>query len=155
MWKVLAFLGLMLPAVASAKKSKSYVNGYFGYGQGGIAIGADYEMKWDKVAGWGGYLLSYGSSDTGPGGLAVGGFLRPHIRKKGYDLHLTAGFGLLNYETQAESSTALGPLIGFGCTKKITKDIYIGLDSMHHYGWFSEPTGILINSGLLTVRYRL
>ena len=156
---LLLCLGFSTPSLAKSKsksKSKSVVNGYFGYGSGGIAVGGDYEMKLDKVAGWGGYGSYYASSDEGVGGIAAGAFLRQHIRKKGYDFHLTGGFGVLNLSLPGgESKTAIGPTLGLGGSKKYNKSISVGFEMTNHYGWFNSPTGLLINGGLMSLTYKL
>ena len=110
---------MSLWALSGVAHGKSQVNGYLGYGPGGLGFGVDYEMKWDKRACWGAYLHNYSASDEAIGGMALGGFFRPGFRKAATNI-MTLGVGIFNRETPLESESTFGPMMGFGITENST-----------------------------------
>ncbi len=150
---VFMLLSLNVPGFA---KGRSAVHGYLGFGPGGLGFGVDYAMKWDRYATWGGYFHNFSSSDDGDGALAVGGFFRPTIKKGPYRLRLTVGGGMLNLNrANGDSESTIGPILGVGFKKRLTKKVDIGFEGYSYYGWFGKQTGKAFDAAMLVGAYKL
>ncbi len=129
-----------------------------GVNTGGFSLGADYEYQGSNSFGLGGYTRFYQKDSTAPGTSAgyftFGAFIRPHFYKKGWDLYVSPGFGVVNIDaTSGKSETSMGPSLALGLMYQLQNQIAFGVENMKTYSWFNEDyRGLLINDFMIRAR---
>lgn len=146
--KKLVFLFAFLSGViahANFDQGKSALLVNFGFTQGGMAMGLDYEYGAENTYGIGGYFRMYPEDDKSPdyasGLTAVGAFIRPHFNRQNWDFYLSPGFGFFEIEPGApgsDSESMIGPSLGLGLLYDVNPQVAFGIEQMSFIGWFGE-----------------
>ncbi|NRA65423.1 MAG: hypothetical protein HRU19_13130 [Pseudobacteriovorax sp.] len=130
-------------------------NGYLAHGPGGLGFALEYERDLTKYASWGGFLHNYAGSDDGIGLGAAGAFYRPYLRRGPFLFYMKVGLGGYNIAFPDESKFAIGPMYSVGFEVQSSKLIHYHFAQVSYHGWFSEPSGELLNSVLIGASYFL
>jgi hypothetical protein len=138
---VLAFLASSL-SYANFDEGKSALLVNFGFTQGGMALGLDYEYGADSTYGLGAYFRMYPQDDNVATGVtALGAFIRPHFNRQAWDFYLSPGFGFFEVEPatpNGESESMIGPSLALGLLYELNSQISVGIEQMSFTGWFGE-----------------
>ncbi len=127
---------------AEFAEGKNALLANFGFTEGGMALGLDYEHAYDRTYSLGGYFRMYpdSTSPSAPGITAVGAFIRPHFNRQSWDFYLSPGFGFISYDPagNASSETLIGPSFATGLLYEFSPIMSFGCELMNLYSWFGE-----------------
>ena len=149
------FLGLLLlsnPVFADdfgankVDEGGQYLHAALGFGQGGIAMGADYENGLEASVGWGGLFRFYSGLNATTGSepriFFLGGFVRPHWNRNKWDFYFSPGIGFsmikLTTPVISDSETLLTPIFSIGTSWAFSNTMSIGMESTTIYGITSD-----------------
>lgn len=137
---MLFFASTFAHAEFPAGKNALLVN--FGFTEGGMGLGLDYEHAYDRTYGLGAYFRMYpdNTSPNAPGVTALGAFIRPHFNRQAWDFYLSPGFGFISYDPggNADSESLIGPSFALGLLHEINANMSFGCEVMSLYSWFGE-----------------
>ncbi len=133
---------LALPFSASAEDMGTSVSGLVGFGQGGIGLGADYEMTVEPNVGWGGMFRYYSGlndlTNAAPKIFFFGAFVRPHWNRGNWDFYFSPGIGfsMAKLETPAisDSETLITPILSLGTAWAFSDSMSLGVETTTIYG---------------------
>lgn len=114
------------------------------FSRGGLALSADYEYPMHQTFGLGGFFrMNQKSEDPAvTGATMLGAFIRPHFHRRGWDLYVAPGFGLMMVDAPStgEDETALGPSMAVGLLYQLTDSIAVGSEWFMATPWFASST---------------
>lgn len=145
----LALLSLCTAFFASAahaefEEGKNSMLFAFGFTEGGLGLGFDFEHGYHRTFGIGGYFRMYPDSNSNPtadGITTVGAFIRPHFSRQAWDFYLSPGFGMISIDPASanrDDETLLGPSFAIGLLYEFTPQVSFGVEQMSLYSWFGE-----------------
>ncbi len=125
-----------------------------GFSEGGMALGADYENGANRTFGWGGYLRLYPDNDDRDLGNAAqinafGAFIRPHFTRQAWDLYVSPGFGIVQYERGSVDETSFGPILMLGLLYQFSGQMAFGVEQTSIYAWMNEDIRGKVSDELL------
>jgi hypothetical protein len=129
-----------------------------GFSEGGMALGADYENGISRTFGLGGYLRLYPDNDDNKVNTAAtinafGVFIRPHFTRQQWDLYVSPGFGVVQYENKRTNpdidETTLGPVLMTGLLYQFSGAMAFGVEHMSIYAWMEEEIRGKVSDELL------
>ncbi len=149
------FLGLLFlanPVLADdfgankVDEGGQYLHAALGFGNGGMGLGADYEIGLEPSVGWGGFFRYYSGMDAPPYSAPriffVGGFIRPHWNRNKWDFYFSPGLGFsmvkLSTATLSDSETLLTPTTSLGVSWAFSNTMSLGIESTSIYGITSD-----------------
>lgn len=126
----------------------------WGFTEGGMGLGVDYENGFSRTYGLGGYLRMYPDSNknkvNGAAQVnAFGAFIRPHFTRQQWDLYVSPGFGIVQYEKGPVDETTLGPVLMTGLLFQVTNVMAFGVEHMSIYAWLDEDVRGQLSEELL------
>jgi len=129
----------------------------FGWTEGGMSFGMDYENNFDRTYGLGGYVRMYGDDDDRGELTTFGVFVRPHFTRQSWDLYVSPGFGYVQEDRVVGNSdeSYFGPSLAIGLLYQFTYAMAFGVENFQIYGWFGddEVSGQRSNELLAKFRY--
>lgn len=134
----------------------AYAN--FGFWEGGIAFGGDYEYRFQRTFGLGATarLYSRDSDKAGAGNtsrLILGAFVRPHFNRRQWDFYVSPGFNILVLNGN-DDRTVLGPSINYGLMYQIKRNLAFGVENNQFYCWFNrKDQGLVLLDLMLKGRF--
>lgn len=137
-----------------------YIQGALGFGRGGIALGADYEMGIDQDLTWGGQFRYYTENTatgvSAPKIIHIGAFIRPHWVRGAWDFYTSPGAGLSFVSNPTKSETLITPTIAFGTSYAFTQALTIGVETTTIYGITSDSfRGEISQDYMFKMRFRI
>lgn len=123
-----------------------YIHGALGFGEGGLALGADYEMGLEANLGVGGLVRYYSGMNTTEGSAPriffAGGFVRPHWNRNKWDFYFSPGLGFslvkLSTSTISDDESLLTPITSIGTSWAFSDSMSIGVEMTTIYGITSD-----------------
>lgn len=108
---------------------------------GGLALGADFEHD-TGPHGIGGYTRFYQREQNVAHGIfSLGGFIRPHFRRKEWSLYVSPGFGIhvINSRSNTpDDETVIGPVFMTGVLYAMSPTFSLGAEYMTIQAWTGE-----------------
>ena len=114
-----------------------------GFWEGGTVLGGEYEHQSNSNHGLVGALRLYSKDDDrGADGLTViGGMVRPHFKKRPWDLFVSPGIAIIMIDETDDSlddETAFGGILQLGVTYDFSRTVSIGAIHTKLWAWFAE-----------------
>ncbi|MDQ3233990.1 MAG: hypothetical protein M3Q07_19445 [Pseudobdellovibrionaceae bacterium] len=149
----LATQSLAVPAPAGTPKQ---VVVHAGIDEGGLALGGDFLVNDTATESYGGYVRLYSKDEDkgAPAIFALGASARGHVKAGIFDYFLQPGFGLIHHNL-FETELLFGPTLSYGLTADIDPYIGLGIENTKLYSWMGEYKGLIKDTFLAHVRFRL
>ncbi|WP_141734287.1 hypothetical protein [Oligoflexus tunisiensis] len=127
-----------------------------GIDEGGLALGGDFLVNDTATESYGGYLRLYSKDEDkgAPAIFALGASGRGHVKVGIFEYYLSPGFGLIHYNLD-ETELLFGPTLTYGLTADIDPYIGLGVENTKLYSWMGEHKGLIKDTFLAHVRFRL
>ena len=86
---------------------------------------------------------------------AIGGFIRPHFHRLGWDLFFSPGVQILNLERGDEDDTGLGLSFSTGLHFQLHESFALGIEHFVTTPWFADDEfqGVLIQDLMIRGRF--
>ena len=131
---------------AYADDSQSYLQGVVGFDAGAVNIGFDYESRSEsETAGYGGYFLFSGDSDSSLQVMSFGAMAKIHFfENRKFDLSFAPGLGISLVEVGGDDETTVGPIVKLGLLYKFSNKVAFGGEIFSAYNWLNDelPSGV-------------
>ncbi len=126
-------------AESANKSHKDSIYAKTGFTRGGIAFGVAWERNASRNWSAGAYVhqQSEDAQNGGIGATAVGAMFGAHFFKRGWDLYIQPGFGMVMADNGADKETAIGPSMIMGLKFQKSKTLSFGLERGSYHGWFA------------------
>jgi hypothetical protein len=127
-----------------------------GIDEGGLVLGGDFLVNDTATESYGGYLRLYSKDEDkgAPAIFALGVSGRGHVKVGIFEYYLSPGFGLIHYNLN-ETEMLFGPTLTYGLTADIDSQIGLGVENTKLYSWMGEYKGLVKDTFLAHVRFRL
>lgn len=127
-----------------------------GIDEGGLALGGDFLVNDTATESYGGYLRIYSKDEDkgAPAIFAIGASGRGHVKVGIFEYYLSPGFGLIHHSLD-ESEVLFGPTLTYGLTADLDQYIGLGVENTKLYSWIGEYKGLIKDTFLAHVRFRL
>ncbi|SMF81194.1 hypothetical protein [Pseudobacteriovorax antillogorgiicola] len=128
-----------------------------GIGPGGLIVGGEFIMKDTPAEGFGGYfsMHSKDEDDGAPGLTALGATFKLSQRFGPYEVYLSPGIGIVNYDFGDDDDLLIGPRLAIGLHAELDANLGLGFENQKLYSYMGEREGLLDDSFLLTVRFSM
>jgi len=143
-----------LSAQSSGRPKQAVVHA--GIDEGGLVLGGDFLVNDTSTESYGGYVRLY-SKDEDRGAAAIfalGASARGHVKSGIFEYYLSPGFGLIHHNL-FETELLFGPTLTYGLTADIDQYIGLGVENTKLYSWMGEYKGLIKDTFLAHVRFRL
>lgn len=146
---------LVASATAVAGNSNQLSIG-LGIDQGGLVLGGDFLVKDTATESLGAYTRLYSKDEDqgAPALFALGGAVRGHVKSGIFEYYLSPGFGLLHHNLR-DSELLFGPTLTYGLTADLDTHVGLGVENTKLYSWIGEYKGLIKDTFLAHVRFRL
>ncbi len=127
-----------------------------GIDEGGLVLGGDFLVNDTATESYGGYLRLYSKDEEkgAPAIFALGASGRGHVKVGIFEYFLSPGFGLIHHNLR-DSELLFGPTLTYGLTADLDQYIGLGVENTKLYSWVGEYKGLIKDTFLAHVRFRL
>lgn len=154
---VLCLLGLGSSAFAAvgSGRPKQVIAGA-GIDEGGLVLGGDFLVNDTATESYGGYarLYSKDEDEGAPALFALGATARGQVKVGIFEYYLAPGFGLIHHNLD-KTELLFGPTLAYGLTADIDSNVGLGVENTKLYSWIGEYKGLIKDTFMVHVRFRL
>lgn len=124
-----------------------------GFGRGGLAFGGEYILPETTEEALTLYLSIHSKkeSESVAGLKTVGAAARISHQLGAYEVFISPGFGVIDYDLGDEEELLLGPKLSYGFQAELNAGMYLGLEVEKLYSWIGEKTGLMSDVMMATL----
>ncbi len=126
-----------------------------GIGRGGLILGGEYEVVDTSLESFIGFVSihSKDSEKGAPGLLSFGGAFKLRFIQGPYEVYVSPGLGVINYDSGSDDDMLMGPRLSLGVNAKLDQYMALGFENEKLYSWIGEVEGPISDAFLLTFQY--
>lgn len=127
-----------------------------GIDEGGLALGGDFLVNDTATESYGAYARMYSKDEEkgAPAIFALGASGRGHVKVGIFEYYLSPGFGLISHNLD-ETEILFGPTLTYGLTADLDQYVGLGVENTKLYSWMGEYKGLIKDTFLAHIRFRL
>lgn len=127
-----------------------------GIDEGGLVLGGDFLVADTATESYGAYARLYSKDEDkgAPAIAALGASGRGHVKAGIFQYYLAPGFGLIHHNLR-DTELLFGPTLSYGLTADVDNYIALGVENTKLYSWLGEYKGLVKDTFLAHIRFRL
>lgn len=149
-FRSIAFASTLLLFSSSAFASLGQsVSALVGMDRGGLALGANFDVKDTATESYGGYarIFSKDKDEGEPALFAVGAHFKGKVKSGIFEYYLSPGFGLIHHNYD-DTRLLLGPTLNIGMSAELDSNVSLGIENSKLYSWIGKYKGLMKDSFL-------
>lgn len=157
MKRLLALILLLFPFTDSLFAAQgSEAAALVGIDQGGLVLGANFNVKDSATEAFGGYarIFSKDKDEGEPAIFAVGGHFRGMLKSGLFEYYLAPGFGLIHHNFD-DTRLLFGPTLSIGMKAELDQNMSLGIENTKLYSWAGEYKGLMKDAFLAQIAFNL